>query len=201
MSLSGHVHHVALLLAYMILSFLLMAERLNRTLLERIWAFAHESGLPQSLWGKSLRHVSWLKNCTATCALDGKTSFEVLYGQPPDLQSLRIWGCQVWVHSPGRSKLDPRAKEVRWLGVDVDARTHCIFWPAFGKVSVERDVYFGPSAQLEGEESILDATGEGINLPDKPSAPQPSKLLPQEQAAAPPPALDSAKTSQPVLPR
>ena len=175
-----------------------IAEHLNRTLLECIRAFAHESGLSQFLWGESLRHTSWLKNRTATRALDGKTPFEALYGQPLDLQSLRIWGCQVWVHSPGGSKLDPRAKEARWLGVDVDARTHCIFWPASGKVSIERDVYFGPSAQLEGEESILDAPGEGINLPDKPSAPQPAKPPPQEQAAAPPPALDSAKTLQPV---
>ena len=99
-----------------------IAERLNQTLLERIWAFAHESGLPQFLWGESLRHASWLKNRTATRALDGKTPFEALYGQPPDLQSLRIWGCQVWVHSPGGSKLDPCAKEARWLGVDVDVR-------------------------------------------------------------------------------
>ena len=173
-----------------------IAERLNRTLLERIRAFAHDSGLPLSLWGEALRHASWLKNRTATRALDGKTPFEALYGQPPDLQSLRIWGCQVWVHSPGGSKLDPRAKEARWLGVDVDARAHRIYWPGSGKVSVERDVYFGPSAQLEGEESSLDAPSEGIDLPDNPSTP--AQPPPKEQAAQPTPAPDSAKISQPV---
>jgi transposase InsO family protein len=168
-----------------------IAERLNRTLLERIRAFAHESGLPKSLWGEALRHASWLKNRTATRALDGKTPFEALYGQPPDLQSLRIWGCPVWVHSPGGSKLDPRAKEARWLGVDVDARAHRIYWPGSGKVSVERDVYFGSSAQLEGEESSLDVPSEGIDQPDNPSAPLPTETLT--------PAPDSAKTSQPVV--
>ena len=176
-----------------------ITECLNRTLLERIWAFAHESGLPQLLWGESLRHAAWLKNCTATRMLDSKTPFEALYGQPPDLQNLRIWGCQVWVHSPGGSKLDLCAREARWLGVDVDAHAHRIYWPAFEKVSVERNIYFRSSAQLEGEENILDAPDEGINLPNNPPAPQPPMPPPQEQAAAPPPAPDSTKILPPVV--
>ncbi len=52
-----------------------VAERLNRTLLERIRAFAHGSGLPKSLWGEALRHAVWLKNRTGTRALDGKRPF------------------------------------------------------------------------------------------------------------------------------
>jgi transposase InsO family protein len=67
-----------------------VAERLNRTLLERIRAFAHESSLPKNLWGETLRHATWLKNRTATHALDGKTPFAALYGRPPDLSGLRI---------------------------------------------------------------------------------------------------------------
>jgi transposase InsO family protein len=61
-----------------------IAECLNRTLLERIHALTHASGLPKSLWGEALRHAAWLKNRTATRALDGKTPFEALYGRPPD---------------------------------------------------------------------------------------------------------------------
>jgi transposase InsO family protein len=174
-----------------------IAERLNRTLLERIRAFSHDSGLPKSLWGEALRHTCWLKNRTATRALDGKTPFEALFGKPPDLMSLQRWGCTVWVHSPGGSKLDPRASEARWLGLDVDARAHRIYWPSSGKVSVERDVYFGSSAQLEGEEENLDIPSTS----SEPAAnPLPEESPPKEQAATPTPALDdSAKTSQPVV--
>jgi transposase InsO family protein len=67
-----------------------VAERLNRTLLERIHAFAHTSGLPKTLWGEGLRHATWLKNRTATRMLDGKTPFEALFGAPPDLSGLRL---------------------------------------------------------------------------------------------------------------
>jgi transposase InsO family protein len=72
-----------------------MAKWLNCTLLERIRAFMHTSGLPKTLWGKGLRHATWLKNQTAMHALDGKTPFEALFGVPPDLSGLCLWGCPV----------------------------------------------------------------------------------------------------------
>ena len=83
-----------------------ITERLKCTLLECIQAFMHSSQLPKSLWGKVLRHATWLKNWTAMCTLDGKMPFEVLYGQPPDLLALQTWGTTIWVHHVDRSKLD-----------------------------------------------------------------------------------------------
>jgi hypothetical protein len=82
------------------------------------------SGLPKSLWGEALRHATWLKNRTATRALDGKTPFEALYGRPPDLSALRTWGTPVLVHNASGSKLNVHAREACWLGLDVDAKAH-----------------------------------------------------------------------------
>ena len=106
-----------------------IAERLNRTLLERMRAFTHSSGLPKVLWGEALRHATWLKNRTGTRALDGKTPFEALYGRPPDLSALRAWGCPVWVHDDSGPKLGTRAHEARWLGLNTDTRAHRVYWP------------------------------------------------------------------------
>jgi hypothetical protein len=89
-----------------------IAERLNRTLLERVHTLTHTSGLPKSLWGEALWHVAWLKNRTATWALDGKTPYEAMYGQSPDLSDLRRWGCTTWVRDADGSKLNVRACEV-----------------------------------------------------------------------------------------
>ncbi len=88
-----------------------MAEWLNCTLLERIHAFVHMSGLPKTLWGEGLRHATWLKNRTATCALDGKTPFEVLFGTPPNLSGLHLWGCPTWVHDAIGLKLDVQVQQ------------------------------------------------------------------------------------------
>jgi transposase InsO family protein len=86
-----------------------VAEWLNRTLLERIRAFTHTSGLPKTLWGEGLRHATWLKNQTAMRALDSKTPIAALFGMPPDLSGLWLWGCPIWVHNAAGSKLDVRA--------------------------------------------------------------------------------------------
>ena len=83
-----------------------VAKRLNCTLLERIWAFPHTSGLPKTLWGEGLRHATWLKNWTATCTLDGKMPFEALFDAPPNLSGLHLWGCPVWVYNATGLKLD-----------------------------------------------------------------------------------------------
>ena len=67
----------------------------------------YSSKLPKTLWGEAITHVVWLKNRTSTCVLlDGKMPYEVLYGLIPDLKGLHEWGCEVWVHTPGGSKLD-----------------------------------------------------------------------------------------------
>jgi len=179
-----------------------VAERLNRTLLEQIRAFAHGSGLPKSLWGEALRHAVWLKNRTGTRVLDSKTPFQALFGRPPDLSSLRVWGCRVWVHDPDRSKLDVRAREARWLGFDVDAKAHRVFWPGTGTVTVERNVYFATSAQFEGEEIVIpiskgeqpDASNTPTTSPPEP--PLPASPLTSVSSASPPESPPSPLPSQ-----
>ena len=175
-----------------------VVERLNRTLLERIRAFAHGSGLPKSLWGEALRHAVWLKNRTVTRALDGKTPFEALYGRPLDLSGLRVWGCQVWVHDPDGSKLDVRARKARWLGFDVDARAHRVYWPGPGTVTVERNVYFAASALSEGEDSYLPTLrGEQSDTSTTPTTSSPP-AAPAPRIPSPPAPVPNVPDNPPV---
>ena len=148
-----------------------VAKQLNQTLLERVRALRHEAGLPKMLWGEALRHATWLKNRTATRALDTKAPFEALFGTPPDLSVAHLWGCKVWVHGDTGSKLDARAHEGRWLGFDIDSWAHRIYWPqSITTVSVERNVYFASAGPLEGEELWIDPIGsKQTAVPDTPS--------------------------------
>ena len=131
----------------------------------------HSSWLPKSLWGEALRHATWLKNQTATHALDSKMPFEVLYGRPPDLLALQMWGTTVWVHHADGSKLDVCMQTAHWLRLDVDTKAHCIFWPSAGNVTVERNVYFRMSALLKGEQNIPIAGSKQAATPSIPSSP------------------------------
>ena len=132
-----------------------VAEQLNRTLVERIRAFTHSSGLPKFLWGEALRHAMWLKNCTATCALDGRTPYQALFGPVPDLSALQPWGTTVWVHDANGTKLDARTREGRWLGFDTESHAHRVYFAATRNVATERNVYFSMAQQLKGEKMTM----------------------------------------------
>jgi hypothetical protein len=62
-----------------------VAERLNHTLLEKVHAMLHDSGLPCTLWGKAVHHAIWLKNHMPTKALDGGTPLEAATRKTPDI--------------------------------------------------------------------------------------------------------------------
>ena len=134
-----------------------MAERLNRTLVERVRAMLCESRLPKFLWGEALNYAVYVKNRTYTRALKDKTPYEVLTGKKPDISNLQVWGQKVWVHDTKGTKLDSRAKEGYWVGIDEESRAHRIYWPEKRSVTAERSIKFipedvrGGSVPFEGE--------------------------------------------------
>jgi len=85
-----------------------VAERQNQTIVERVQALLHASGLPKSLWGEAACHVVWLMNHTSTKAVTGRTLYEVAFGKKPDLRDVREWGEKVWVRIEGGNKLGGR---------------------------------------------------------------------------------------------
>src|SRR5271155_4400569 len=74
-----------------------VAERRNRTIVERVRALLHASGLPRTMWGEAARHVVWLLNRTTTKAVSGMTPYKAAFGKKPDLSDVHEWGDKVWV--------------------------------------------------------------------------------------------------------
>ena len=120
-----------------------VAERLNRTLMERVHAMVIVSGMPHKSWGEALMHVCWLKNRTWTCALPpGITPYERVYGEAPALTELPIWGGLVWILDTSNGKLAARAREGRWVGFALESNSHRVYWPERKTVTVECNVVF-----------------------------------------------------------
>ena len=117
-------------------------ERVNRTLLERVQAMLHTSGLPKFLWGEAINHAIYLKDHTLTKALDGKTPYEAFHGQKPNLHGLPEFGSQVWVHDTSGSKLDGRAVIGQWVGFNKDSSGHRIYFPDKWTISIRCSVKF-----------------------------------------------------------
>ena len=62
-----------------------IAEHLNCTLLEKVRAMLHESGLPCILWGEAVHHAIWLKNQMPMKVFNGRMPLEAATGWKPDL--------------------------------------------------------------------------------------------------------------------
>jgi len=72
-----------------------VAERLNQTIIEKVRAMLHDSGLPKFLWAEATAHVVYLKNHTWTRTIGETTPYKILYGQKLDLSNIQPWGCKV----------------------------------------------------------------------------------------------------------
>ncbi len=106
-----------------------VAERYNRTVIEKVRAMLHSSGLPRFLWAEAVRHAVWVLNRTSTKALDGKTPYEAVTGKKPDLKGLREWGEKCWVRLETKAmKLGGRVREGRWIGFDETSNGSRIYW-------------------------------------------------------------------------
>jgi hypothetical protein len=161
-----------------------VAERRNRTIVERVRALLHASGLPKNLWAEAARHVVWLLNRTTTKAVEGMTPYEAAFGKKPNLKGLREWGERMWVRIEGGTKLGGRVREGRWLGVDEQSKGVRVYWPDTRTITVERNTYFDDSSasHLEGEhDTVIEMN---TNLPNTPEATEP-QIIPARDETEP----------------
>ena len=92
-----------------------LAERMNRTLMDRVRSMMIQSQLPKGLWAETLLTASYLVNLSPSAALDFKTPFEKWHGKPADYGSLKVFGCPAYAHV-SQGKLAPRALKGKFIG-------------------------------------------------------------------------------------
>ena len=158
-----------------------VAERRNRTVVERVRALLHASGLPKNLWAEAARHVVWLLNRTTTRAVEGMTPYEAAFGKKPDLSGVREWGEKVFVRIEGGTKLGGRVREGRWLGVDEQSKGVRIYWPDSKSITVERNVYFDDASVSRNEGEHEDTVVTKNDLPDTPKIVEVPDIQPEPE--------------------
>jgi hypothetical protein len=94
------------------------AERLNRTLEERMRALLIESGLRHDLWPEALQTAAYIRNLSPVRD-KAATPWELLFWNKPDVGHLRVFGSRCFVLIPEQqrpSDLDPVSAAGRLLG-------------------------------------------------------------------------------------
>ncbi|KAI9195282.1 hypothetical protein LWI28_013512 [Acer negundo] len=128
---------------------LLKAERLNRTLVEKVRCMLSQSGLRKAFWVEALMYASYIVNRLPSSTLDGKTPKEVWSGQPvSDYDRLHIFGCPACFHVT-ESKLDLRAKKAIFMGFSEGVKGFRLWNSESKKIILSRDVTFDESVMLK----------------------------------------------------
>lgn len=120
-----------------------VAERLNRTLLDKVRSMFVDTNLPKSLWAEAVRCAVYQLNRSPTRALYGKIPAEIFLGKT-NLSKMRVFGSKAWAYKlPKENKLEPRATKVRMIGYA--GAGYRVWNPTSNEVFVSRDVTFNES--------------------------------------------------------
>lgn len=154
-----------------------IAERFNRTLLERVRCMLLSSGLEKKFWGEAASTAAHLINKCPSSSIGGDIPDERWYGGQADYSRLRPFGCNAFAHTRD-SKLDPRALRCVMLGYQMGVKGYRLWCLESGnhKVIVSRDVVFleeqmpcHKSDQFSSEVSVLASDGLEVE-PDEASS-------------------------------
>jgi transposase InsO family protein len=179
-----------------------VAERMNRTLLERARCMLSNAGLGREFWAEAVNTACYLVNRSPSTAIDCKTPHEIWSGESADYNSLRVFGCAAYFHVT-EDKLQPRAKKGIFLGYAKGVKGYRIWCPELHKFVISRDVTFDESAmpasnkqkdmQEEDKEDLVEvelntpeaSRSDVDSVPDNEQQPlQEQSTQPQQQSLA-----------------
>ena len=92
-----------------------VAERMNRTLLEKVRCLLFSSGMPKSFWGEALSTASLLINRIPSSVLNFKCPEGIWTGKKVNFEYLKVFGCEAYAHQSD-GKLEPRSKKCVFVG-------------------------------------------------------------------------------------
>ena len=120
-----------------------LAERFNRTILERVRCMLVGASLPKVFWAEAVMTAGYLINRCPSTALGMKTPEEVWSGRPADYERLRVFGCSAYAHIR-QDKLEPRALRCILIGYPEGVKGYRLWCmePGYRKCIISRDVVF-----------------------------------------------------------
>ena len=121
-----------------------LAERMNRTLVERVRCLLSQSLLPRSFWGEALNTVVHVLNLTPCVPLEFDVPDRIWLDNEISYDHSRVFGCKAFVHIPKdeRSKLDAKTRPCVFIGYGQDELGYRFYDPVQKKLVRSRDVVF-----------------------------------------------------------
>jgi hypothetical protein len=119
------------------------------------------------LWGEAAMTSIYVQNRIPHRILKDMTPEEAFSGKKPNVENLRIFGCQVYSHIPKdkRNKLEPSGKMGIFVGYSDSSKAYRIYIPNQHKIEVRSDVTFNERMAFRKsiEETIEEEEIEELN--------------------------------------
>ncbi|GJT96449.1 retrotransposon protein, putative, ty1-copia subclass [Tanacetum coccineum] len=158
-----------------------LAERMNKTLMDKVRYLLIQYGLPKTFWAEVTCTVSSLINRSPSIAIEKKTSMEMWSGHRSDYGMLRIFSCVVYSHVK-QDKLEPRAVKCVLLGYPEGAKGYMLYRldnespkiitsmnVVFNESVMYKDTLkdYGASTHKSVEELQVEVDLQGLNNPEE----------------------------------
>ena len=121
-----------------------VAERMNRTIVEKVRCMLKMSDLPKSFWAEAVKTAVYLINRSPSIPLGLDIPERAWKGCDPTYSHLRVFGCKAYMHVPKdqRSKLDSKTTPCVFVGYGDEEYGYRLYDPEKKKVVRSRDVVF-----------------------------------------------------------
>ncbi|KAK3030615.1 hypothetical protein RJ639_039975 [Escallonia herrerae] len=124
-----------------------LAERMNRTIMERVRCMRIHADLPLQFWAAAVDTAVYLINKSPASALNGGIPEEEWSGKPGIYSFLRVFGCIAYAHidKEERKKHDSKSQKCVFIGYGGDEYGYRLWDYEHNKIIRSRDVIFDES--------------------------------------------------------
>ena len=133
-----------------------VAERMNRTLIEKARSMLSGARLQHQLWVVIVYVACYLVNWSTTSTLVRKTFYEVWIGKKPSLIHLKVFGCDSFVHVPKEKRSKPynKAKKHIFISYKDGVKGYKPWNPGIRKTIYSQDVIFREAKSTSRNEDV-----------------------------------------------
>lgn len=146
-----------------------VAERMNRTIVEKAKCLLFDAELPKSYWAEASNMSVYLINRSFSTS-HGKIPDELFFNKKVDISGLRLFGCPVMVHvnKEKRKKWDKNSNKMIFVGYDSDVKGYRCIDRETRRLTISRDVIFYEPIQKStislSDDELLDGTINDTSL-------------------------------------
>ncbi|GBL94431.1 Retrovirus-related Pol polyprotein from transposon TNT 1-94 [Araneus ventricosus] len=141
-----------------------VAERANRSLLEKGRAMIFESNLPKNFWGFAVLTSAYINNRMPNTSIDCHTPYYLKYNTHADVKNLRVFGCDAYTLIPNsqRKKLDDKCKKMIFIGYS--SMGYRLLDPTTKRIIISKNVKFNEEKKSSNDFNYVSPNIDGSEL-------------------------------------